>query len=203
MTEQVITRQVQNCFLRNHGLWTKLEQPEFELASIADGQWSTTQRGRVVEWCEQLRLLRWVLGFDAEIVPLAHFPKLDFSMTVELLRDQVTERGKQGAESWEVRMEREVALQYAARIVSEMNARGQIQNDPGIGDWADEFRTKSLGPSTDYLAGARTIADLRDDELRLLGLLAVARERYAAYLVEQLNASNPFAFSEWQTEQQS
>lgn len=98
-------------------------------------------------------------------------------------------------------MEREVALQYAARIVSEMNARGHIQDDPGISDWADEFRTNSLGPSTDYLAGARTIADLRDDELRLLGPLAVARERYAAYLVEQLNAANPFAFSAWQTKE--
>ena len=197
---QVATRQTQNAFLRERGLWLKLEQSEFELASIADGQWPATQQNNVIEWCEQLRLLRWVLRIDSEIVPLAHFPKLDFSLGVQLLRDQAEGRHGQTVEVWEVRMERDAALQYVARIVSEMKARGHV---PDIGSWADHFRAKSLGNSTDYLAGADTIADLGDEQLRLLGSLAVARERYSTYLADQLNSTQPFPFSVWQRNQQN
>jgi hypothetical protein len=198
-----VTRQIQNGFLRERGLWARLEHSEFELASVADGLWNSVQQNQVVDWCEQLRLLRWVLRVDAEIVPLAHFPHLDFLLAVQLLRDQVPARHGQTVEAWEVRMEREVALQYAARVVSEMKARGHIQDGPDIANWADEFRAKSLGSSADYLAGAKTIADLGDEELRLLGSFAVARERYAAYLAEQLNSTQPFPFSTWQRNQQN
>lgn len=41
---EVITRQVQNSFLRDTGLWEKLEQPEADLASAADGLWSVEQQ---------------------------------------------------------------------------------------------------------------------------------------------------------------
>jgi len=161
------------------------------------------QQNQVIEWCEQLRLLRWVLRIDAEIVPLAHFPKLDFSLAAQLFRNKDAVQHGQIVEPWEVRTERDAALEYGARIVAEMRARGQIQDDPDIACWADEFRAKSLGSSTDYLAGARTIANLREDELRLLGSLAVARERYASYLAEQLKSGHAFPFSTWQKNQQS
>jgi hypothetical protein len=198
---EVVTRQTQNGFLRDRGLWRKLEQSEFELASIADGQWTAMQQNQVIEWCEQLRLLRWVLRIDADIVPLAHFPKLEFSLAAQLFRDRDAVRHGQTVEPWEVRTERDAALEYGARIVAEMKARGHIQDDPDVACWADEFRAKSLGSSTDYLAGAKTIADLREDELRLLGSLAVAPERYASCLADQLNSGHAFAFSTWQRNQ--
>jgi hypothetical protein len=200
---EVVTRQSQNGFLRDRGLWPKLEQSEFELASVADGHWTAMQQNQVIEWCEQIRLLRWVLRIDAEIVPLAHFPKLDFSLATQLFRDKDAMPHGQTVEPWEVRTERDAALEYGARIVAEMKARGHIKDDPDVASWADEFRAKSLGSSTDYLAGSRTIADLREDELRLLGSLAVARERYASYLAEQLNSGHAFPFSTWQRNQQS
>jgi hypothetical protein len=197
MQAEVVTRQIQNGFLRERGLWTRLEHSEFELTSLADGRWTTIQQNQVVEWCEQLRLLRWAIGVDAEIMPLAHFPKLDFSLAMGLLRQQTREQHRQTVEAWEVRMERDLALAYTARIVAELKARGHVQDDPDIADWADEFRAKSLGASTDYLAGARTIEDLNDDELRLLGSVAAVRERYAAYLTEQLNSTQVLPFSAW------
>jgi hypothetical protein len=194
---QVVTRQIQNALLRERGLWPKLEHSELELASVADGQWTAMQRNQLVEWCEQLRLLRLVIGVDAEIMPLAHFPKLDFSLALELPRQQAIEQRRQTVEAWEVRIERDVASQYTARIVSELKARGQIQDNPDVADWAHEFCAKSLGASIDYLAGPKTIADLNDSELRLLGSVAAARERYAAYLTEQLDLDGVVPFSAW------
>src|SRR5205807_1866755 len=73
----VITRQIENQLLRRHGLWEKLEQPELEMVSVEDGLWATQQQNGIVEWCEQLRLLRWVLRLDAELMPLEHFPQPD------------------------------------------------------------------------------------------------------------------------------
>jgi len=83
---EVVTRQVHNSLLRGAGLWDKLERPEADLATAADGLWSTEQQNDVLTWCEQLRVLRWVFGIDSEPVPLAHFPKLDFSLSTEVLQ---------------------------------------------------------------------------------------------------------------------
>jgi hypothetical protein len=37
---------------------------------MADGQWTTEQQNEVATWCEQLRLLRWTFGIDAELMRL-------------------------------------------------------------------------------------------------------------------------------------
>lgn len=111
-----MTRQIQNGFLRDRGLWPKLERSELDLATVADGLWTLSQQEQTVEWCEQLRLLRWVLGVDAEIMPLAHFPPLDFSLPLELLQygEIPPQQWSQPVEAWEIRLERDLALEYAS-----------------------------------------------------------------------------------------
>ena len=169
---EVVTRQVHNSLLRGTGLWDKLEQSEAGLASAADGLWSVEQQNDVLTWCEQLRVLRWVVGIDSELVPLAHFPTLDFSLSQEVLRRGSPLTTKPLVKPWDVRVQREIATEYTVRA-------------------------KSVGDSTDYLAGERTVGDLDDDSLRRLCAFASARERYCAYLVELLNVTQPFSFSTW------
>jgi hypothetical protein len=195
---EIVTRQIQNGLLRERGLWQKLEQPEADLTGAPDGCWSVEQRTQVVTWCEQLRLLRWVLGIDGDLLPLAHCPTLDFSLSAEVLRQARAPVGRKSAvASWDVRVQRDVALEYAARVLAELRARGLTANSPEFEGWADEFRAKSLGNSTDDVAGPKTIAELDGAPLQLLGLFATARERYASYLVDQLNAVQPLPFSTW------
>jgi len=195
---EVDTRQIQNGLLREYGLWHKLERAEAEMASAADGLWTVEQQNHVLMWCEHLRLLRWTLRVDAELVSLAHVPKLDFSLSREILqRERITPSSKPVLKSWDVRVQRDAAMEYTARIVAELKARGLIAESPELEGWADEFRTKSLGASTDYLAGPRTIGELDDGALRRLGSFSAARERYADYLVDLLNSVQPFPFSLW------
>jgi hypothetical protein len=193
---EVLTRQIQNAILRRKGLWDKLEPVEAELVSAADGRWSVEQQNNATKWCEQLRLLRWTLGIDAELMPLAHFPKVDFSLTRELLDERLTFPVRTAIrKSWDLRVERDGALQYAARIVAELKGRALITNEAQLDDWADRLRAESLGASKDYLAGSKTIGELSDESLLLLGAIAVARQTYAAYLSDQLNADVPVSFA--------
>ena len=195
---QVMTRQVQNALLRDRELWEKLEPPERALTVLADGRWSTEQQNEVTSWCERLRLLRWVLGLDAELVPLAHFPKIDFALSLDLPGpEDILRQSKRVLGSWDVRGERDIALAYTARAFAELKARGLITVDPKLEDWADEFRKESLGASKDYVAGTKTIEELDDEALRMFAATAAARERYAAYLVDQLGAKNPSSFHIW------
>jgi len=195
---EVSTRQVQNALLRRKGLWDKLEPAEIELVSAADGRWTVEQQNNVTKWCEQLRLLRWALGIDAELMPLAQFPKVDFSLARDLLDERLTvPDGTPIRKSWDLRVERDVALQYTARIIAELKGRDLIANEVQLEDWTDRLRAESLGASKDYLAGSKTIGELSDETLRLLGSIAVARQAYATYLSEQLNADAPVAFATW------
>jgi hypothetical protein len=193
----VITRQQQNALLRQAGLWDKLEPSEFALAAAADGQW-TEEQTDIVAWCEQLRVLRWVLRIDAELIPLAHFPKVEFALARGLLGEKTPfQKNKPILTSADVLVERETALAYTARIIAELRARLPGAGDPDPKEWAVELRKQSLGASTDYLAGTQTIGDLDDDSLRLLGMTASARERYAAYVADQLSAEKPSSFAVW------
>lgn len=196
---EVLTRQIQNGLLRERGLWSRLEQAEADLAAAADGRWTLDQQDRVVAWCEQLRLLRWVLRVDPELVPLQHFPALDYSLAHELLRQpEAVRNDRPMLRSWDVRGERDIAAAYMARTIAELKGRGLIVNGPQLEGWADELRAKSLGASSDYLAGSRTIGELPEPELKLIGSFAAARHLYCAYLAEQLNAIQPIPFSIWE-----
>ena len=194
---EVVTRQIQNSMLRERGLWGDLEPHEAELASVADGCWSVEQQNQVPMWCEQLRILRWVLRVDTELVALAHFPVLDLFLSREVLQPGRTPVVKPLLKPWDLRNEREVAGGYAARVIAELRARGFLRDNALPEGWADEFRARFVGDSTDLLAGTKTISELDDNALRNLGLFAVARERYCAYLVDLLAASQSFSFSTW------
>jgi hypothetical protein len=196
---EILTRQVLNGFLRQHGLWEKLEAVEVDLASVADGLWTSSQEGYLITWCEQIRLLRWALGVDPQIVPLWHYPTLDLKESQDLLHGGVTVRGRSSQVGpWDIRMQRDVAVDYIARVAAELKVRGARPAGPEVEGWAEELRAKSLGDSVDLLAGARTIAEMTQDGLKTLGSLAIAREQYASYLIEQFGANEPIEFSSWQ-----
>lgn len=192
---EVITRQIQNKFLKDAGLWTKLERPELDLVSCPDGAWTAEHRGQVTSWSEQLRLLRWTLRIDAEITPLALFPKVDYSMTREFFRRNKVRRSSGPLVSvGTLEEEKTLALHYMARIFAEMNGRGMVSMD---GDVWEKIRNESAGPSRDYFVGAETVGELSEDSLNYFGALTSARERYASYLLEQLKAQKPVSYSEW------
>ena len=190
-----ITRQAQNSLLRGFGLWEKLEPGEAGLMAAADGLWSIEQQNSVVVWCEQLRLLRWLLGIDSELTPLAHFPQIDFSLSENLPSPEQT--GGEFRPVEDVRMERDVAMAYTARVIAEFKGRGMIGSEAGIDDWAGKLREESLGASTDYLAGSQTVGDLGEMALKMLGVVSAARERFASYLLELMDQAAPSSFTSW------
>ncbi|MBC7928164.1 MAG: hypothetical protein H7039_21165 [Bryobacteraceae bacterium] len=193
-----IQRQIQNALLRQQRLWIRLEGAESELMAAAEGTWTEDQENEVINWCEYLRLLRWVLRVDAELIPLAHSPDLDFSLTRNLpILRVLGECDESTRDSWEVRVERDIALEYAVRLVAELNARKLIAGDAETDEWTNYVCSLSLDASTDYLAGAQTIGELKDEPLIFLGCVTAARERYASYLIEQLNSQAQISFPEW------
>ena len=198
---EVVTRQTQNSLLRQNGLWEKLEPAEVERAMSPDGSWTEEQHFEAIRWCEHLRLLRWTIGVDAELVPLEHFPAIDFSLVNDLLGKESGDlANKSMLRPWDLRVERDIALSYTARVIAELKGRALIPNDVELDGWADQLRENSLGASIDYLAGSKTIGELSNELLRQLALVATTRERYAAYLVEQLSVENPATFAAWSAE---
>ena len=184
-----------NTLLRQRGLWEQLDPTERDLLGAPEGAWTPDQQNQVIPWCEQLRLLRWVLGIDAELMPLAHFPGLDFALISAGFDKPVPPAGTAGTPMpWDVRVERDVADGYLVRLVAELRSRGLITNMPELDGWTEQFRAQVLGPSTDYLAGARTVGELTDEALRQLAGFAAARLQYADYLVNLLSADTPAPF---------
>jgi len=195
---QVVTRQVQNTFLRQRGLWDKLEPDEAVLMATPDGGWEQEHRNQVTEWCEQLRLLRWALRIDLELTPLAHFPKADLALARELTSSaklQPSSGPLLGA--WDLRQERDIASGYLAHVFGELKGRGLIGNGAESEVWAAQIRDQFSGPSKDLLAGSKTIGELDETNLRLIGLMAAARQQYAAYLAEQMASDTPISFTVW------
>lgn len=183
--------------LRKGKLWDQLEPGEADLLCAADGAWTSEQKNNMHSWCEQLRLLRWTLGLDADILPLAHVPKPDVSLTVGLLNpEQLLVRCKYIREIWEIRRERDLASEYTARIISELMKRGLLDSDSADGSFEPLLQARQ-DPSTDVIAGVKTVGELDDSALRSLGSTAVARLRYAEYLMEQLESQTRMPHMEW------
>ena len=193
---EVTTRQNENQLLRKYGLWEKLESPELDLVRVADGEWTVQQQNDLVAWSEQLRILRWVLRLDSELVPLEHFPRPDLRLASGITDPQrIAAAEMLVLNSWDVRSERDVAWVYVARISAELEVRGK--RDVVCDSWARELREDLYGPSSDLLAGARTISELDDDTLMLLAIIASARARYSDYLADQLGADGPIPYTVW------
>lgn len=189
------TRQVHNTWLRQNRLWEELEPNELSLMSKADGTWTQAERDSVVTWCEQLRVLRWALGIDSELMPLEHGPQPDLRLTEGL--HEVRSARAINVRTWNVRNERDKAAEYEARLVAEFTARNLLPANAELNTWAGELRDRVSGSSRDYLAGARTVSDLDEATLRLLGAITVARTHYAAWLVDQWGSDRPCSFTEW------
>ena len=196
--EELIARQLQNTFLRERGLWDKLEPHERALATVADREWSLQDTHLAADWCEQLRLLRWVLGVDSELTPLAHEPRLDFKLPQKLLQEPYAVSGGATRASWELRADRTVTSNYLVRAVAELKLRGLIEYDRATEPWVEKVRRDFGDPSRDMLAGVQAVGELSDQDLWILNGLAGARCEYAEYLMEQLDASEPMRFSEWE-----
>jgi hypothetical protein len=187
---EVQTRQVHNRILRQHGLWDKLAAEERDLLMLPDGEWPHDQPKRVIEWSEQLRLLRWVLRIDRELAPLAHVPPIDFVLASEVLEGKAVAT-QPPLPSWDIRPEHDVAEVYHARTLAELQGRGLAADNASFAAWADTVRAQFQGDSQDLTAGAGTVADLDDDQLHYLAALSAAREQYASELVERLGAEQP------------
>jgi hypothetical protein len=194
----VATRQTLNRALRENGLWGKLEPAEATLAGAPDGVWPAEQSnpGVVMTWCEQLRLLRWTLRIDAELMPLAHLPKFDISAAAAILAvGKIPAPGGVLLTSADLLVERDIAGQYAARAIAEMHNRRMLKAASEFDGPAAEFREHFLGPSNDLLVGTKTVEELEDSALRQIGIVAVGRSQYCAYLTSQLSANAPIPFS--------
>jgi hypothetical protein len=191
-----VMRQRQNTLLRETGLWEKLEPEEEALAAAADGQWTTEQVNGAEIWCEQLRLLRWVLGMDSILTPLTHFPRSDFALTEGLLEPRsLPPHVPPGSKPGQLLGERNMATQYVGWIYAEINRRRTAKSDALADPQTENIRSWKPGPSSDLWAGAKTVGELSDQDLGILGMVAFARGQYAEYLVKLLAAENPFPFA--------
>jgi hypothetical protein len=186
-----------NKMLRKSNLWDQLEPGEADLFCAADGAWTSAQKNNMHSWCEQLRLLRWTMGLDADIVPLAHLPTPEVSLTERLLDpERLFVRCKDMRELWEIRRERDLASDYTVRIVSELMKRGLFDSDSLDGSLEPLLRARH-DPSTDLIAGVKTVGELDDNTLHSLGATAVARLRYAEYLMDQLETQTQVFYGAW------
>lgn len=195
---EVVTRRTQNEILRRENLWEKLEADEADMFRAADGHWKTDQVDSASSLCEYLRLLRWVLGLDAKLFPLTHFPRVDVSLTQGLVeRRQKVFQGKSVLATWDVRVERDAADQYFARCIAEIVARRKTSVAAEVDEWAHGLRDDLMGPSKDFVVGTQTIGELDESTLRAFFIIASARTRYAGYLVDILASGVPVTFKEW------
>ena len=149
-------------------------------------------------WSEQLRLPRWTLGIDSELEPLTHFFQTYENLHRDLAALFVSEVPDAAIRiPSAARAEREIARGYFARVLAEMNSRRLLKITVDVATQLEHFRTSVLGDSTDFLAGQRTVAELKNEELPGLATAARARMEYANYLTELLSAAVPFPISVW------
>ena len=186
----VITRQSQNEFLRRCGLWENLEPAELGLVSAADGAWPAEQLNRLGEWCEQLRLLRWVLRIDSFLKPMSHFPRTDFLVSRGLNTLGRPFVAKQALEPSEIRPERDVAAGYFLSAAQELRRRGLVSAAEPI-----EREERQMQAMTQFVVDGRYVSELSDDELQQILRVAHTRSNYAQYLIDQLSAGTPVAYS--------
>ena len=173
--------------LRKHNLWDKLDVEERDLLHIADGHWTWEQIHLLASWCEQLRLLRWVLGLDARIVPLALFPKPDASLVTEIInKGGALFASKTVLATWDIRLERDIARTYFLRCLAEQQSRGLFGGPPEFVQWAQNVQAELASPSQDILVRAKAISELDTDDLAYLRAIAITRYEYSNSLLSKL-----------------
>lgn len=199
---QVITRQVIIGFLKDHSLWEHLERTEADLIMAPDGHWSESQLEKCALWSEQLRMLRWTLQIDRELLPLAAFPQVDFAQSERVMLEYPRiAKAKSFLDSYDLRIARDDAYKYFLRTAAEGAGRGQLAtlspNHPWVRDVQERFAT----PSSDLLAGGRGVSELPLDALQRFAVICNIRYKFAAYLTEVLSADAVFPYSQWEEQQ--
>jgi hypothetical protein len=160
-----------------------------------DGAWTVEQASQVLVWSEQLRLLRWILGIDSELEPIDPVLPRDAKLIGGLWEPDASRIAKASIRiPSDARAERDFAEAYYARAVAEMTSRQLVAVPVESVTELEAFRQSVLGDSSDFLAGHRTVAELTNEELPALAMVACARVEYAGYLAELLSADVPFPF---------
>jgi hypothetical protein len=200
--QEIITRQILNGKLRDLGLWDKLDPAESAVMSAPDQTWSREQKQQSIAWCEQLRLLRWTLRIDSEVMGLQHAPQIDFSIARQLLEMKLPLSSTRYDRpvvlaSWDLRAERDKSDFYAARLFAESCSRNLMELVPRI-DGLDSLRESNLGPSKDLLVGSKTVEQIDDSEVVRMTLTAWRRGQYAAYLTDVLSNAAARPFADWE-----
>ncbi|MBE0656751.1 MAG: hypothetical protein IH602_03620 [Bryobacteraceae bacterium] len=189
-----------NSMLRSAARWESLDPIEADLMGRPEGSWTSEQQMLVTVYSEELRLLRWVLGIDAELAPLAHCPKADLALALDQLRKRACSAAKGlPVESWDVRVHRDEAITYCGRVLAELRVRGVADPAYDTGDedlytWAAELRSKLIGASTDLVVGSETVEDIATNELILILAIASVRAQYAEYLIHQMDSAAGLSF---------
>jgi hypothetical protein len=190
--EDQLWRQVVNQPLIEGRLWEKLEGPEKDLLALPQGTWATEQTWTAAEWSEQLRLLRWVLGIDEDLVGIGELPQLEgLLLPVGQAVPKTVRRPP-----WEIRLQRDAAEIYLARAWAELDAR-QLLEGEAVPEAVRNLLDGMAGPSTDMLVGHQTMGELPADDVRQLVALALARCNYASYLMECLDFTEIVSYAVW------
>jgi hypothetical protein len=188
-------RQSGNMLLRSAGQWDELTAQERDLMSSPEGAWTIEQAEHVVAWREQLRLLRWSLGMDSVLEPIDHLVPHDAELHGGLWEPDASRFSDAPIRiPSDARAVHDLAQGYYTRALAEMTSRQLVNLPVDTTAILEKFRQSVLGDSSDFLAGERTVAELRNEELPILAMIAHARVEYAGYLAELLSAVAPFAF---------
>ena len=196
---EAITRRKQNQFLREQRLWNSLQPEELALVIAPDGSWLPEQIYLVEEWCEQLRLLRWILKIDTFLLPLSHHPKSDLSSAVALSKIGTSIFSKDTLQPSDIRPVRDLAFGYVLSIALEAKRRGIGFTDNQLEAQEHEMRVEFLQRSGEFVVDGRYISELVDTELQTLFQIADVRWDYCQYLVDQIGADTTLPYSVWRS----
>lgn len=189
-------RQRVNQVLRDRELWPKLEAAEAELSGLPAGRWTSEAGDQVIEWMEQLRLLRWLFRFESELAPLTRA-----ALAPEKLLDGLFFDGRErhpliSRAPWEVRVERNSTQANLVQMICELETRASLPASPwpaGFGEWIKcvaEVITSRPDDSWALLA-------MTDEELSVGAAMGFARYQYADYLIEMLGGAEVISYSTW------
>jgi len=194
---EATTRRAQNQLLRERQLWSKLEPEELSLVSSPDGSWSSEQTNRIAEWCEQMRLLRWVLKIDSFLLPLSHCPKTDFSEAAKLSKVDTSARPAEPLLPSDIRPARDLAHGYVWSTALEMQRRQIHFAGDNLEEPEREIRVGLLKKSGEFVVDGRYISELKYSELRHLFDIGLTRYRYCQYLIDQIGEETTIPYSTW------
>jgi hypothetical protein len=182
----VITRRIQLETLRQHGVWDEMPTEVRAWMMSPDGSWPATRVAHVLSAGETLNTLLWALALQPSIRPVEDLLN---TLSMDKFAKALQKPAKGIRRTWDIRLERNRALEYFWRCQSERVHRGQIEADnedqaSAMRKWMDEI---DESPNKDYLAGASTIRELDDGALLAATRGAAHRMMTLSHLMELLD----------------